>query len=107
MRAFFRLRRSSRSGRKRVDKIFGVIGAPFRELEARAIPLRPILRSAIPDAHTPDSPMSTVSRGAAHGAKAETARRRVAACWCQREVGAAATTTALDPAVDARQAISR
>jgi hypothetical protein len=54
-----------------------------------------------------DSPTSTVCRGAAQGAKAETARRKVASSWCQLEAGAAATTTALDPAPDAKQAISR
>src|SRR3954471_177900 len=56
MRAFFSLSRSSRSGRKRMDKIRGVMSAPLRELEARAIPLRPRFRSAVPDAHAADSP---------------------------------------------------
>jgi hypothetical protein len=51
--------------------------------------------------------MSTVRRGVAQGVKAETACRKVASCWSQLEVGAAATTTALDPAPDTKQAISR
>jgi hypothetical protein len=53
-----------------------------------------------------DSP-TVVCRGGAQGAKAETARRKVASCWSQLEIGAAATTTALDPAPDTKQAISR
>ena len=51
--------------------------------------------------------MRAHARSVAHATKLDTARCSVAACWFHSAVGAAATTTALEPGLDTRQAISR